>query len=42
MQYRRLPLTGLTNARELGGWSTPDGTTGYGVFLRSEVPSQVT
>ena len=38
MQYRRLPLTGLTNARELGGWNTPNGLTKYGVFLRTEVP----
>lgn len=42
MRYRRLPLVGMSNARELGGWSTPDGVTRYGVFLRSEVPSGVT
>lgn len=41
MRYRRLPLAGMSNARELGGWSTPDGITRYGVFLRSEVPSRV-
>ena len=42
MQYRRLPLTGLHNARELGGWYTPEGLTQYGVFLRTEVPSEIT
>lgn len=42
MDYRRLPLTGLTNARELGGWNTPDGLTKYGVYLRTEVPAQIT
>jgi len=42
MEYRRLPLTGLTNARELGGWNTPYGLTKYGVFLRTEVPVNVT
>ena len=42
MQYRRLPLTGLTNARELGGWNTPNGLTKYGVFLRTEVPYGLT
>ena len=40
--YRRLPLTGLINARELGGYNIPDGTTKYGVFIRSEVPSKLT
>lgn len=42
MQYRRLPLTGLNNARELGGWTAPEGVTRYGVFLRSEVPTRLT
>ncbi len=42
MQYRRLPLAGMHNARELGGWYTPEGLTQYGVFLRTEVPSAVT
>lgn len=42
MEYRRLPLTGLTNARELGGWNTPYGITKYGVFLRTEVPYNIT
>ena len=41
MEYRRLPLTGLTNARELGGWNTPNGVTKYGVFLRTEVPFEL-
>ncbi len=40
--YRRLPLTGLHNARELGGYAVPGGVTKYGVFLRSEVPAQLT
>lgn len=40
---RRLPLTGLKNARELGGFPTRDGkVTKYGVFLRSEVPVRLT
>ena len=42
MQYRRLPLAGMHNARELGGWCTPEGLTQYGVFLRTEVPSAIT
>lgn len=42
MYYRRLPLEGMTNARELGGWYTPAGMTRYGVFIRSEVPSRLT
>jgi protein-tyrosine phosphatase len=42
MQYRRLPLSGMHNARELGGWYTPEGLTQYGVFLRTEVPSAIT
>ncbi len=35
--YRRLPLTSLHNARELGGWHTPEGMTQYGVFLRTDM-----
>ena len=35
--YRRLPLVGLHNARELGGWYTPEGVTQYGVFLRTDM-----
>ncbi|MBE6968236.1 MAG: tyrosine-protein phosphatase [Ruminococcaceae bacterium] len=43
MEYRRLPLEGLTNARELGGWNTPDGgQTRHRVYLRTEVPNRVT
>ncbi len=40
--YRRLPLTGLLNARDLGGYPTPEGITRYGVFLRSDLPQNVT
>ncbi len=40
--YRRLPLDGLNNARELGGFPTPYGATEFGVFLRCEVPSALT
>lgn len=40
--YRRLPLTGLCNARELGGFAIPGGTTQYGRFIRSEVPNEIT
>lgn len=40
--YRRLPLTGLCNARELGGFAFPGGTTKYGRFIRSEVPNEIT
>ena len=37
--YRRLPLDGLVNARELGGFPTRDGKlTKYRVFVRSEAP----
>ena len=42
MGYRKLPLTGLHNARELGGWPTPDGMTQYGVFIRTDLHEQVT
>ena len=35
---RRLPLDGLFNARELGGYPVPGGMTKYGVFVRSEIP----
>ena len=40
--YRRLPLEGLDNARDLGGYPCPDGVTRYGVFIRSELPSSLT
>ncbi len=40
---RRLPLEGLYNARELGGFPTKDGrVTRYGRFIRCEVPRSVT
>ena len=39
MEYRRLPLEGLVNARELGGFAAEGGrTTQYRRFVRSEVP----
>ena len=42
-QYRRLPLSGLSNARDLGGFYTQDGkVTQYRRFIRSEVPNEVT
>ena len=40
--YRKLPLIGIHNARELGGWHTPDGVTQYGVFLRTDMHEEVT
>ena len=41
--YRRLPLEGLDNARDLGGFCTSDGRmTKYHTFLRCEVPGSVT
>lgn len=39
--YKRLPVPGLLNCRDLGGFSCPGGVTKYGVFLRSEAPCQV-
>ncbi len=42
MECRKLPLVGLHNARELGGWYTPEGVTKYGVFLRTDLHEQVT
>ena len=36
-RIRRLPLAALHNARELGGWHTPDGVTRCGVFLRTDM-----
>jgi len=42
-KLRRLPLEGLYNARELGGFPTADGgVTAYGVFIRSELPRKLT
>ena len=41
--YKRLPLEGLYNARDLGGYPTADGkTTKYGVFVRSDAPRRLT
>ena len=40
---RRLPLDGLYNARELGGFPTVDGkVTAYGKFVRCELPRKLT
>ena len=39
--YRRLPLDGLANARELGGFPCPEGSTAFGIYLRSEVPARL-
>ena len=39
--YRRLPLEGLANARELGGFPCPEGLTAFGRYLRSEVPARL-
>ena len=38
MAYRRLPLTGLCNARDLGGHQTLGGVTRFGAVLRCEAP----
>lgn len=35
---RRLPLQGLHNARDLGGYAVPGGRTRFGVFVRAEAP----
>lgn len=35
---KRLPVPGLCNCRDLGGYAAAGGTTRYGVFLRSEAP----
>ncbi|MBO4832355.1 MAG: tyrosine-protein phosphatase [Oscillospiraceae bacterium] len=41
--YRRLPVEGMCNARDLGGYPASDGRmTNYGRFIRSEVPRAVT
>ncbi len=39
MYCRRLPLEGLFNTRDLGGFCVRDGVTKFGVFLRSDVPA---
>ena len=42
MKYvRRLPVPGLQNCRDLGGYPAQGGVTRFGVFLRSEAPCQV-
>ena len=35
---RRLPLEGLCNARDLGGYAARGGVTRFGVYVRSEAP----
>lgn len=35
---RRLPMPGLQNCRDLGGYAADGGVTRFGVFLRSEAP----
>jgi len=42
MYCRRLPLKGLFNVRDLGGFCARDGVTRFGVFLRSDVPAFLT
>lgn len=39
--YKHLPVPGLLNCRDLGGFACDGGITRYGVFLRSEAPCQV-
>ena len=42
MKYlKHLPVPGLSNCRDLGGYACARGITRYGVFLRSEAPCQV-
>lgn len=36
--WKRLPVPGLSNCRDLGGYAARGGATRYGVFLRSEAP----
>ena len=41
--YRRLPVDGMFNVRELGGYPTADGrVTRCGAFIRSEIPRKIT
>lgn len=35
---RHLPVPGLSNCRDLGGFAAKNGVTRYGIFLRSEAP----
>lgn len=39
---KHLPVGGLSNCRDLGGFACDGGVTRYGVFLRSEVPYRIT
>ena len=42
MNYlKHLPVPGLSNCRDLGGFACEGGVTRYGVFLRSEAPCDV-
>ena len=38
---KHLPVPGLSNCRDLGGYAAKNGATRYGVFLRSEAPCDV-
>ena len=40
--WKHLPVPGLSNCRDLGGFAAANGMTRYGVFLRSEAPCKVT
>ena len=39
--FRRLPLGGIPNLRDLGGWAVMSGVTQCGVFLRSALPQYI-
>ena len=39
--FRRLPVSGIPNLRDLGGWPVTNGMTRCGVFLRSALPQYV-
>ena len=39
--FKRLPVSGIPNLRDLGGWAVPGGMTRYGVCLRSAVPQHI-
>ncbi|MBO4885765.1 MAG: tyrosine-protein phosphatase [Clostridia bacterium] len=42
IHLRHIPMDALENARDLGGYATADGgVTRYGVFLRSELPENL-
>ena len=42
MTYRRLPLEGAKNVRDLGGYPVPGGVTRFNRFIRSESPRGLT